>query len=629
MDISHQTPSTAFRSGRSALPYVQVIPPAWRALAALCYLSDFFDIAIVLPFVVWLLYPRSRFLRGHALVAGFIQGLGLLVTSLLRAPSYLFLIEENQFFITPEQFAGALFSSDQMGTLILLVLLTLAFITFVILPGVASNRSDLRIRAGRGLRVTGDELMLAALLACGLTPVLFYMQGIWGALGGAGEQTFFGLHLRYFEDPYRLFPGHMILLWCMTGVVLAVRGRLHFFAGARWLFIRLQRDNRATGEARYRAARWRTFVFPGWGQFYAGQRLAGVVTAGVLFLLALFWFISVGLNYGRMVEDLPGFNMNFAWNFLTQLGMRSHVLSDGDFRDLFGNWLALGVLTSAIALVYLHAFFATRLIFRRPGGWAFFPVISHSLLLHLVPLAIVLIVPVTVLPILPAGGSGEPSVPNSFDKPDDQLALNDPDATSGEESETEGHRNRADLAPVEIIPLPAPSASDRRPGPDPNLTDPTPERSDAQDRPQNDRRSNERESLANSDKNEEERPLPGKRKKQSYSNYLSVKIRAPEKDLAYWDQLPRPYSAVFEYTIEADGRVHSVRIVEPSGHPDADRLTLRLIETMGTVLPPPGEQPVVVTELFWNTGVDDATLPTELQRELSREFDGRVIELMR
>ena len=83
---------------------------------------------------------------------------------------------------------------------------------------------------------------------------------------------------------------------------------------------------------------------------------------------------------------------------------------------------------------------------------------------------------------------------------------------------------------------------------------------------------------------------------------------------------------MFEYRIAGNGRVHSVRVREASPHPEKDALTVRLIESMGTVLPPPGEREVLVTELFWNTGMDDASLPTELQRQLSREFDGRLIE---
>lgn len=619
--------------------YVQIIPPAWRALAALCYLSEFLSIPVLFPFVIWMLYPRSRFLRGHALVAGMIQAIGLAITGLLKTPSFLFLIEENQFFMTPEQYAGAIFSADQAGTIFLLVLLTIAFITLVILPGIASGRSNLlRRRRPGGLHVTGDDLILAALLAALLTPILFYMQGIWGPMSGGGfappdaegqGASFFGLHLKYFENPYRLFPGHIIQLWSMTGLILAVRGKLYFFSKARSLFIRFQRESRATGEARYRAARWRALALPGWGQFYAGHRLAGLVTAAVLFLVLLFWLISVGLNYGRLVADIPGLNANFAWNILSDLGMRAHLLSDGELRDLLGNWPVFAILSLAIGLLVLHSRFATRLIFARDSQtWNFFPVITHSILLHVIPLTALLIIPVTLLPLIPASGGQPPSgIPQEFEQLNEEdLALNGSAGSTGEESDTDGNRkSQEQLSPVEVLPLP--QSLEVTPGPDPALAQPSAEsevRPDPLEKPDPD--AGESEFLSNAETQDEESPLKGKRKKQTYSNYLSVKIRAPEKDFRYWDQLPRPYSAVFEYHIEADGRVHSVRIAEASEHAPADQLTVRLIESMGTVLPPPGDQAVVVTELFWNTGPDDPDLPTRLQQQLSREFDGRLIE---
>lgn len=649
--------------------YIQVIPTAWRALAALCYLSGFLAIPLIFPCVVWMLYPRSRFLRGHALVAGLIQGVGLVITATLRVPALVFLIEENQFFMTPEQYAGALFSADQLGTVMLLVLLTVAFITFVILPGIASGQADLNRRRGlrplglrpSGLRVTGDELMLAALLAAVLTPLLFYMQGIWGPMAGggfapvdggegsaAGGESFFGLHLRYFEDPYRLFPGHVVLLWSMTGLILAVRGRLHYFGVARGLFIRFQRDSRAQSPARrYQAARWRALALPGWGQFFAGQRLSGLGSMAVLFVLALFWILSASFVYGRAVEGTPGLNENLAWNILGDLGLRAHLVSDAELRALFDGWPVLLGLSLCIALLVWHSRFAVRLIFEaspnsdRPAigagrdRWQFWPTVSHSLLLHIIPVAALLLIPVTLLPIIPPSEAQPPTgIPREFEELNEDLAaLNGSAGSTGEESESEGHRNpaRRTSTPVEVVPLPPQPFTDAdAPGvearPVEVRPESKPEDAEAEAAPQ--AVSEERELLSNAEPKDEEAPLKGKRKKQTYSNYLSVKIRAPEREFRYWDRLPRPYSAVFEYRITAKGEVHSVRIAEASDYDAADRLTVRLIESMGTVLPPPGEKAVVVTELFWNTGPADPELPTPLQQELSREFDGRRIEVM-
>lgn len=621
---------------------MQIVPPAWRALASLCYLSGFLSIPVVFPFVVWMLYPRSRYLRGHALVAGMIQAIGMALTFLLRVPGLLFLIEENQFFMTPEQFAGALFSTDQLGTLVLLVLLTVAFITFIILPAIAGGQTAVLTRRPRrgALRVTGDDLMLAALAAAVLTPLLFYMQGVWGPMSGGGfapagsegqGDSFFGLHLKYFEDPYRLFPGHVILLWSMTGLVLAVRGRLHFFGSARRLFIRFQREHRATGDARYRAAAWRALILPGWGQFFAGQRLAGLGTLAVFLLASLFWVLSAGFVYGRIVADLPGYNTNFSWNILSDLGMRANAVSDGQLRDLLASWWTFAGLSLGLALVVLYSRYTTRQIFR-PGGWKFWPALSNSLLLHLVPVVAILLIPVALLPLIPPSQASQPpaGIPREFERLDeDDVALNGSAGRTGEDGESEGHRNNSErVTPVEVLPLPQSEAF--ADGPEPALSARDEQRSlkdESLDPEQaTASESGEKEFITNADDRAEESPLKGKRKKQTYSNYLSVKIRAPEKDFRYWDRLPQPYSAVFEYKITAAGRVHSVRIVEASDYAAADELTVRLIESMSTVLPPPGEEDVVVTELFWNTGPADPELPTELQQRLSQAFDGRVIE---
>jgi hypothetical protein len=310
--------------------------------------------------------------------------------------------------------------------------------------------------------------------------------------------------------------------------------------------------------------------------------------------------------------------------------MRSHVLSDGEFRQAFGNWLALGILGALVLLLYLHSWYATRMIFQRSRFRSYFPIISHSVLLHLIPVAVLLIIPVTVIPLGQSRPPGpdvreqkepEPGgIPRTFEQPEDRMDLSGA-RSSGEEGEQGASRSSSGVPPVEVLPLESLEGVGPRLAEDEQrstVADPPPDEERGQPR--------DRELVASDADADEDRPLPGKRQKQTYSNYLSVKIRAPEKDLRYWDQMPQPYSAVFEYRIDAGGLVHSVRVLEPSGHSESDRMTVQLIESMGTVLPPPGERDVLVTELFWNTGVDDPTLPTELQRQLSREFDGRVIE---
>ena len=89
--------------------YRVFIPPAWRALAALSYLSVFFAFGLVLPAAVYVLYRRSAFLRLHALTAGLLHAIGLAIEVLLRLPAWLFLIEiEGQTLLAPDQILGSL-----------------------------------------------------------------------------------------------------------------------------------------------------------------------------------------------------------------------------------------------------------------------------------------------------------------------------------------------------------------------------------------------------------------------------------------------------------------------------------------------------------------------------------------
>ncbi|MCB1179274.1 MAG: TonB C-terminal domain-containing protein, partial [Leptospiraceae bacterium] len=121
--------------------------------------------------------------------------------------------------------------------------------------------------------------------------------------------------------------------------------------------------------------------------------------------------------------------------------------------------------------------------------------------------------------------------------------------------------------------------------------------------------------------------IKGKKLPKTYSNYISARMRGPENFLEYWKRAPHPYSCVVAYTITTDGDIVDVYLVEESGYPDQDQLTLELVESMSPVMPPPNAKgDVRVTELFWNGSIDPNAMPTELQKEMVLMFDGRYLE---
>ena len=121
--------------------------------------------------------------------------------------------------------------------------------------------------------------------------------------------------------------------------------------------------------------------------------------------------------------------------------------------------------------------------------------------------------------------------------------------------------------------------------------------------------------------------IKGKRLPKTYSNYISARMRGPEMFMEYWKKAPHPYSSVVAYTITTEGEITDVVLVESSGYPEQDQLTIELIESMSPVMPPPGVKgDVRVTELFWNGSIDPDAMPTPLQKEMVLMFDGRYME---
>gem|GEM_PF-5244269 len=131
------------------------------------------------------------------------------------------------------------------------------------------------------------------------------------------------------------------------------------------------------------------------------------------------------------------------------------------------------------------------------------------------------------------------------------------------------------------------------------------------------------------------KPLPNKQKykeklknlqkTKSYSEYISAKIREDQRDQLIWDQAPAKYSIVVEYTIETNGQISDISLLEKSDDLEIDALVVSVLKSMDPLLPPPKKQKLKITELFWNT-LDPKDLNTEFKRSLYQYPDGRIIE---
>ncbi|RMG68814.1 MAG: hypothetical protein D6722_11355, partial [Bacteroidetes bacterium] len=403
---------------------VRKIPIVLRILVVAAYLSPGFAFGFVLPVAVYFLFERHPFVRFHSLAALWIHLLGWGLTAMLRLPSYFFVIELKQVFLTPEEFAGRLFSEEAVFTWVLLILSSAFFLASLVLLSALQDRSS-RFRKRPS---AGPLLLSRGWYAVFLVPALFYMQGLWGGVSDGGP--FFGLDLEAFRDPSRLFPGHLVLLYSMCFSIYAWRSERPLLAPFTTIYVRLERSRRRQGPARYRSARLRSWLLPGWGQLYEGRLLTGLSTMFAFLLGLLFFWTSLCLWYGRLVENISYLNANSGWYFLGQLGLRSHGLSDRAFQRIFGTPWAMLVLFAYLAACWAYAWWelrhlglgtkpvsnpqawptavpsrnfykhSTEMGARRttPASGRLLSLASLGLLLHLVPVGIALLIPVTVNP---------------------------------------------------------------------------------------------------------------------------------------------------------------------------------------------------------------------------------------
>ena len=574
------------------------VPFAWRALAALSYVSWSLGAGLITPLAVWFAY-RNSFLRTHALNALVIHACGTLIAGILYFVNFALIKETQMSFLSYFSYVG-LYLADPTETLQWIMLLSVIFLFWITRIGVRLGSLP-----PRPFYPTPRLLFLFAWLAILLPPFLLYNNILWPT---PGARTVRLLDFGRFRDPLLLFPGHAVVLFTFFFAFVALAGkRTRLFIPA--LYMRLLRDERKKGVAKEEAALLRARLLPGWGQMFSGRLLSGLAAFTVFFLLLFFFAVSLSLNYGRLAEDIPGLNANAAWYFMSELGLRSHV-PDKIFKGLLGNGMSLGLLGLSLFFCYLYSTRATRAIYGPASDRRFKYFLPFSFLLHMTPIAVLLVIPVSFITNTPKKTKGEPFyvIPEFFELPEKRMKLNG-SFFSGDRAKTYGKKQGKTARPTRAKSRPGRTAyrkgRKKKPGegrPDPRLL--------IDERRGKDARGGR----------------PGKRAEMTYSNYLSAKIRGPLKSFDYWRRIPEQYSTVLQFKISSTGEIYDIRILEPSRHHASDRLTRELVKALGVILPPPGGAHVVVTELFWNTTPGDDTLPTLLQRRLSRVFDGRVIE---
>ncbi|MCB1172523.1 MAG: hypothetical protein KDK39_03105 [Leptospiraceae bacterium] len=601
-----------------------------RLSVVFAWLSCFYSLGVLVPLALYILLPGHRFVRWHSFLAVIVHLTVWVAQVFYYVPALLFVIELQQQFITPVDFLGQLFAEDAIISGFLLLVISVATWFGVVISLAGRRALALLQRENLTLAAALRDLLIALLI----TPAFFYVRGLWGS-NGPTDNTFLALNLEYFKEPAMLLPGHAVLVFSVWQALIALRSRRVFLGWLTGPFLRLEWARRSRGLRRYRHVRLRNWIWPGAGQAFDGHWLAGLASMFSYALGVLFLVLSAGLWYGHTFGQISAVNANATWFLLEQLGLKPHGLTDQVFDTVFSQWWVMLLLVTYLFGCQLVAWWDARLRYFGPRQAAnaprFWLTSSQGLLLHLIPVAIALLIPITVnpFPALVQALSGLnpsdeqlaqneqqpiPVIPEFFD-PDQSsntgiIFHGDPDAAT----EPEPARPSADPAGrPRSDPQPTPEDQDPAAGPgaDPGATGP--EKSETQANRQRD-----------SESVENQKP-PGKREKQNYSSYLSIRIRSGEKADRYWPGMPVPYHAVFEYTINGRGRLHSVRVLEGSGHPEADQVTVDLIQSLDPVLAPPGNRAVIVRELFWNTHAGDSGLPTERQRRLSTLFDGREI----
>lgn len=337
---------------------------------------------------------------------------------------------------------------------------------------------------------------------------------------------------------------------------------------------------------KYSYTKVRELLLPGWGHIYLNRYWIGFPLLFCFLLGLLFLVISICYMIG------PGFGANF----MNSLGLKSGI-SEKAFIGTVTHPVAPFLLAGFLLFIYFLSHYHIENSMRqdwegeherglKPGFFRNFPI---SMLAHLILAAVILIVPLTIK----RQQSKKTKKMMSNYKPEKmEYYFIDPEIPD----KVEG-LNGGVVSGIETIQKNKGEV----------ITD-------------------EKEKDVGKVKGNVKR-IKGKKLPKTYSNYISARMRGPEAFMDYWKRAPYPYSCVVAYTITNDGEVTDVQIVQGSNYPDQDELTIELIENMSPLMPPPGVNgDIRVTELFWNGTIDPNKMPTELQKDLVLQFDGRVME---
>ena len=375
-------------------------------------------------------------------------------------------------------------------------------------------------------------------------------------------------------DLYSVF--YLYYAWIFGAMYLLSGYRIPFlFRKAYGMYYRQIKISRTGNHHRKQTmARWRQMLLPGWGDIYLGHFWKGFPLLFVYLLLLLF------LSTFAIAKHDPFTGVLYLLTFGLKFGT-----GDKKFLELTTSWLPLAILSVLVVLTYIYAWYSLKLDREKAESGkpekGFFNNLAISILVHFVLLTLVWLIPVTISRKTDSSrqATGDPdeySFFTSIVNPEDTEKLNGGEFSGNENEKTAIKQHKlqsgGDLA-----------ESDVKPG------------------------------------------LKGKKIDPTYSGYISMKLRQPGYYADYWNNAPYPYSCVVEYTITPDGELNNVQMIEGSGYPEQDQLTLELIENMSPLFPyPKAKGDVRVTELFWN-GMG-RELPTPLQNELAGYYDGRLLE---
>ncbi len=403
-----------------------------------------------------------------------------------------------------------------------------------------------------------------------------------------------------FQDAYRLEYGQLGILEdsflyffsiLIAGDTLLSRGKQFFLFRRPWkLFEKQARIARHSGfrgewgQHKQKYAKLRDWIFPGWGHIYLGNLWKGFSILFLYLLLLLF----LATSFFSRLEPADGIR------FLMSMGLKPGI-ADQKFFAITSSVVPILVFLGGIVGIHIVSKFLLARTFRSEPDDStprstFISNLSYSILLHFILLSLILIIPVT---LQRKSKQKEMERPRTHFTPENlEFYFIDPNLPN----EVEG-LNGGVVSGTET-----PTQKEGEKVPD--------------DKPAEEGRIKG-----------EVKQVRGKKLPSTYSNYISAKMRGPESFMEYWRRAPRNYSSVVAYTVTPDGEIVDVDLVESSGYPEQDQMTLELIESLSPLMPPPGTKGYVrVTELFWNGSIDPEAMPTPLQKDLVTMYDGRYME---